>query len=298
MQNELSLLLKCLQLHMTSQQYANYPSVTTFSTNTTGSRTIYHKRNRAQSVIILVAGGFNFRFSSHVRKLVDLLYSSQYDWLIYEDVTQFNMRCISQVTQWISSTVMPNYRSLTLIGISNGGIIASRILYTLTRQFPHHTYKLITIDSPYDNDQLFRWYEDNCTVCRFDIMHCYVPAYWYSIANKYINGRLDDIVYLYDRRSAAAFFKRVYGMCTRRLRKDSTVTYNLPNCHIYRLYSKSDPIVIYSVTDHGYQHVKPHPTTKITNIELYPPSHAHVLHIFTHPEILQSVLQPILSNSR
>jgi len=236
---------------------------------------------RNKHALVLLSGGAQLENIPFIKKTIDDLdISDSHDIFIYENKKQLNFLCIDNIVKWIQTELQPKYDTLTIIGFSNGGVIASHLMYQLENTDGCLDFKsktLITVDSMNNMFAFLQTYEQNKTY-RQDIMGCYTTAYVKSLDHFHLLDRFDplDIVKNTNFETAIQYFERMYDTNIEDLKRISTTNYRLRNCKIVNIYSQYDPIIQRYYNEQYYEDLIrivelegeiPDIRSRITNIE-------------------------------
>lgn len=203
------------------------------------------KNNNA---IVFLSGLVRLENINYIQKTVDdLCIESSHDVFVYEDKQQLNFLCIDNIVSWIQQEIQPKYDTLTIIGFSNGGVIASHVMYNLeniTGKSDFMLKTLITVDSMNDMFDFLETYENN-KIYRQDIMGCYMATFTNSFTHTHLYNRIDllDVFKNTNLETALDYFRRMYDTEREHLRKITTREYKLRNCNIVNIHSHHDPII-------------------------------------------------------
>jgi hypothetical protein len=203
---------------------------------------------RNKNAIVLLSGGAQLENIPFIRKTVDDIDAgNSHDIFIYENKKQLNFLCTDDIVNWIQMEIQPRYETLTFIAFSNGGVIASHVMYKLenTPNKPDFINKtLITIDSLVNMYDFLKIWGDN-KIYRMDIIGCYMSAFIKSFDHFHLYHRINpmDMITNTNVSSGKKYFERMYGIDNKCFHMITTAEYRLRNCKIINIYSHYDPII-------------------------------------------------------
>ena len=234
--------------HLDSTSYIHKHQYTTnqFQTNATIHSIISPMRNK--NALLLLSGSSRLEKMPYIIKTIDdLNIDNSHDIFMYENKKQLNFLCTDNITEWIQSELQPIYDTLTIIGFSNGGIIASNVMYRLENAPTKSDFikkQLITVDSLNDMFHFLKHYETNM-IYRMDIMGCYIPVFMHSMEHFHLYDRINllDIFKNTTLETMLQYLKRMYDIDTQQLQSLTTREYRLRNCPIVNIFSHYDPII-------------------------------------------------------
>jgi len=201
-----------------------------------------------KNALVILSGLVRLENINYIQKTVDDIHvESSHDVFVYENKHMLNFLCIDNIVKWIQQEIQPKYDTLTMIGFSNGGVIASHVMYNLENAVGKSDLllkTLITIDSMNDMFDFLETYEKN-KIYRQDIMGCYMTTYTNSFSHSHIHDRIDllDVFKNTNLETALDYFRRMYDTEREHLRKITTREYKLRNCNIVNIHSHHDPII-------------------------------------------------------
>jgi hypothetical protein len=221
---------------------------------------------RNKHALVLLSGGAQLENTPFIKKTIDDLdISDSHDIFVYENKRQLNVLCIDNIVKWIQMELQPIYDTLTLIGFSNGGLIASHTMYHLENSVDKSDFQnktIISVDSMNNMYPFLHSYEQNKTY-RQDIMGCYMTAFVKSLDHFHLLDRFDplDIVKNTNFETAVQYFERMYDTNREDFQRITTFDYRIRNCKIVNIFSHYDPIIQRYYNEQHYEDL-------IRNVEL------------------------------
>ena len=253
--------------------------------------TIYsntHDKNTTAYIMLSGAGTLELQF--YLLKTLDLIYDKKRDWYIYENKNTLSWCCIDSIIDWVKHDLLSKYKHIVFMGFSNGGIISSHVLHTLTRLSTDVKFSMITIDTPFSLNKMLEFYEDNFTYYRNDMTVCYIPTVIKSIQRNCKGVELSDF-WISDYETFERFIERIYGLKQSDMRGLGSLTYDLPNCNIFRIYSNNDPLVMHQITE--TEHIL-HSTPQVRHILF--DKLTHNTQMFSHPKKFTKLMNKLIAS--
>jgi hypothetical protein len=231
----IQLLRDGLFVNKQNQMFSGYKFKTRMTETKYKSLIIYTKCQNCKTAVLFISGGIKMNLVHYIQQFIDEIDIRDKDLFVPDNVTQFNLCLIGELTKFVKTRIVGTYDKLIIIGFSMGAVIGSHVLAKLVGI----NKQMICIDSPFCISEMLENISKSFSIWRPDIF----SLYKYTIqltGQEYTYKNIFDITNLAEYEQ---FLKTYFGFTN--YRYWSTMNPLLRNCKITYLYNKLDPIVMH-----------------------------------------------------
>ncbi len=196
--------------------------------------TIYKQCRKSDKVVVFVSGGSVLRFTHYLQKLIDDLRIKNADILVFENQNAFNLTCIPKIATILQTM---DYKDLTIVGCSMGGVIGSHLMSALNHLDIKKT--LVCIDTPFHICSTIPIaFEQSFCIWRPDIYSLYKTTIE-IVQEKY---NYSDIFKITTLEQYKQYLSKHFGIDNYEFL--SSMNPDKKKCAVISLYNDLDPVVI------------------------------------------------------
>lgn len=196
--------------------------------------TVYKRGRKSDKVVVFLSGGAVLKFTNYIQKLIDDLHIKNADILVFENNDAFNLTCIPKIADILQTM---DYKDLTIVGCSMGGVIGSHLMSALNHLDIKKT--LVCIDTPFHIcSTIPQAFEQSFCVWRPDIYSLYKTTIE-IVQEKY---NYSDIFKITNLEQYKQYVFLHFGIDNYEFL--SSMNPDIKKCAVISLYNELDPVVI------------------------------------------------------